>query len=93
VVGDRRLIGVVLPLTGEYALPAGQLRDAIKLASDASGEARVVVFDTAGSAAGCVAGVEKMVIEQGASLILGPLTKEEADGPGAPRADAHLHQR
>jgi ABC-type branched-subunit amino acid transport system substrate-binding protein len=89
IVPDRGLIGVVLPLTGEYALPAGQVRDAIKLAAEVLGGPKVVVFDTAGSPEGCSQGVEKLVIDQGAALLLGPLTKEEALGC-APTAQA-LH--
>ncbi len=85
----RNVVAVVLPLTGEYALPGGQLRDAIKLSAETLGGIELVVADTGGSADGCSKAVEKAVIEQGAAIVLGPLTKEESLGC-APTAQA-LH--
>ncbi len=74
----RDIVGVALPLTGEYALPGGQLRDAIKLSADAVGGYNVVVFDTKGDPANCQAALESLVIDQGAAIVLGPLTRDEA---------------
>jgi branched-chain amino acid transport system substrate-binding protein len=85
----RNVVAVVLPLTGEYALPGGQLRDAIKLSAELAGGIELVVSDTFGSAEGCSKAVEKAVIEQGAAIILGPLTRAESLGC-APTAQA-LH--
>lgn len=85
----RNVVAVVLPLTGEYALPGGQLRDAIKLSAETLGGIELVVSDTGGSAEGCKAAVEKAVVELGAAVVLGPLTREESLGC-APTAQA-LH--
>lgn len=85
----RNVIAVVLPLTGEYALPGGQLRDAIQLASRVVGGVELVVQDSGGTADGCQKAVEKAVLESGAALVLGPLTREETLGC-APTAQA-LH--
>lgn len=74
----RDIVGVALPLSGEYALPGGQLRDAIKLSAEALGGLNVVVFDTRGDPANCQAGLESLVIDQGAAVVLGPLTRDEA---------------
>ena len=38
----------------------------------------VSVYDTAGVAAQCVTALQKAVIEDGATIVIGPLTKEEA---------------
>lgn len=85
----RNVVAVVLPLTGEYALPGGQLRDAIKLSAETLGGIDLVVSDTGGTAEGCRKAVEKAVIEKGAALVLGPLTRDESLGC-APTAQA-LH--
>lgn len=86
---DRGLLAVVLPLTGEYALPGGQLRDAIKLAAETRGGYRVKTFDTGGTADGCTKAVEQAVLLEGAAAILGPLTKDESVGCAATAQALH----
>ena len=88
-VVNRKLVAVVLPLTGEYALPAGQLRAAIELAAKAVGGFEVIVQDTAGKAESCSVAVERAVQELGAALVLGPLTKEESLGCAATAQALH----
>ena len=88
-VVNRKLVAVVLPLTGEYAIPAGQLRAAIELAAQAVGGFEVVVQDTAGKAESCSVAVERAVLELGAALVLGPLTKEESLGCAATAQALH----
>ncbi len=85
----RNVVAVVLPLTGDYAIPGGQLRDAIKMSAEALGGIELVVSDTGGTADGCTKAVEKAVLDGGAAMILGPLTKDETLGC-APTAQA-LH--
>ncbi|MSP54320.1 MAG: hypothetical protein EXR69_01735 [Myxococcales bacterium] len=76
---DPTRIAVLLPLTGQYAQPAASLRAAIEQASSSLGGAyTVAVYDTAGSAETCVKVLQKAVIEEGATIVIGPLTKEEA---------------
>lgn len=76
-VPDRRKVLVALPLSGEYAPPAAAFRAAIELANEAPG-LHLQFVDTKGSGDTCVALVEHAVIESGASLVIGPLTKEES---------------
>ena len=86
----RNVVAVVLPLTGEYALPGGQLRDAIQMSAASVGSGlELMIQDSGGTAAGCTRAVEKAVLESGAAIILGPLTKDETLGC-APTAQA-LH--
>lgn len=76
---DYTRIAVLLPLTGQYAQPAASLRSAIEQASSSLGGAyTVAVYDTAGSPEQCVKLLQKAVIEEGATIVIGPLTKEEA---------------
>jgi len=86
VVSDRRKVAVLLPLTGDYALPAANLKAAIELANrEAATPATLVFHDTAGKPEQCVKVLETAVLEQGASVVIGPLRKEEAlvCGPAA----------
>ncbi|MEN9787587.1 MAG: hypothetical protein RLZZ299_2851 [Pseudomonadota bacterium] len=85
VVPDMRKLLVLLPLTGEMAVPAGRLRDAIRMAAEPG--LSVEVVDTHGDPAACVAALESGVLDGGASLVLGPLRKEEA-ATCAPAAQA-----
>lgn len=76
---DSNLVAVLLPLTGSYALPAESLRAAIELGNQhAGGSLRLVFFDTGGTAEKCVSALEQATLEQGASLVIGPLLKEES---------------
>jgi branched-chain amino acid transport system substrate-binding protein len=87
---DASRVAVLLPLTGKFAQPAASLRSAIEQASESLGGAyTVAVYDTAGVAAQCVTALQKAVIEDGATIVIGPLTKEEA-ATCAPAAQA-LH--
>ncbi len=74
----RDVVGVALPLSGEYGLPGGLLKEAIKLSAEALGGTTVAVFDTKGDPANCKAALESLVIDQGAAIVLGPLTRDEA---------------
>ncbi len=73
---DPRRVLVLLPLTGDLAVPAGQLRDAIVMG--AGPDVAIEVVDTKGDPAACVGAIEAGVLERGASLVVGPMRKEEA---------------
>ncbi len=76
---DYKRIAVLLPLTGQYAQPASGLKSAIEQAGEHLGGTYTIAFyDTAGTPDQCVKSLQKAVIEDGATIVLGPLTKEEA---------------
>jgi branched-chain amino acid transport system substrate-binding protein len=86
VAPDPKRVAVLLPLSGALALPGGNLRAAIELGVARSGDGVTLdVLDTAGDAATCVAKLEEAVIQRGATLVVGPLHKDEAAtcGPAA----------
>lgn len=73
------VIGALLPLSGPYAAPGAQLKDAIELAArDAGGGVRVVFRDTEGDPAKARAAFEELVLKDGVAAVIGPLLKEEA---------------
>jgi ABC-type branched-subunit amino acid transport system substrate-binding protein len=79
VAPDPKKVAVLLPLTGDYALPAANLRAAIEMANeDAQSPATLVFQDTAGKPEQCVRMLEAAVIDLGAAYVIGPLRKEEA---------------
>lgn len=87
---DFHRIAVLLPLTGKYAQPAASLRSAIEQAgAELGGGYTLAFYDTAGSPDQCSTALQKAVIEEGATIVIGPLTKEEA-AKCAPAAQA-LH--
>lgn len=72
-------VAVLLPLSGAYAIPGANLKAAVELGNQRSGGALALSFhDTAGTPDGCVREIEKAVLQEGASVIVGPLLKEEA---------------
>lgn len=75
----RNRVVVLLPLTGEFAQPAANLKAAIELAnSRARAPAELRFLDTGGKPETCVSALEKAVIDDGAAIAVGPLRKEEA---------------
>lgn len=74
-----RKVAVLLPLSGAWAPPGKNLRAAIESANEHGAvRATLAFYDTAGSAANCVNTLEKAVLEEGASVVIGPLLKDEA---------------
>ncbi len=71
-------IGVMLPLSGDYA-PAGQrIKQDIELAVDrGGGRVDLVWIDTAKDGADVTAAIEKLVLTEGCVAIMGPLLKED----------------
>ena len=69
-------VGVLLPLSGDYAPAALQLKQVIEKANaDAGSPINFVFGDTLGTAEGSVAEVERLVIEEGCVALIGPLLK------------------
>ena len=69
-------VGVLLPITGDYAPVAAQLKQVIEKANKDAGEPIELVFgDTQGTLEGATAEVERLVIEEGCVALLGPLLK------------------
>ncbi len=76
VATDPKRVLVLLPLTGDLGVPATALRTAME--AGAGPDVVLDVVDTKGDPASCVAALEAGVIERGASLVIGPMRKEEA---------------
>ncbi|MCB9762300.1 MAG: penicillin-binding protein activator [Alphaproteobacteria bacterium] len=76
---NARKIGVLLPLSGTYAPPGKQLKDAIQLAVEHGGGGVQLVFrDTAGDTETALKGFDELVLQEGCAAIIGPLLKDAA---------------
>lgn len=76
---DPKKVAVLLPLSGAYAPPGKNLRAAIEMANDrAATHATLTFHDTKGDPEQCVRLIEKAVLEEGASVVVGPLLRDEA---------------
>ncbi|MFT5681082.1 MAG: ABC-type branched-subunit amino acid transport system substrate-binding protein [Myxococcota bacterium] len=79
-VGDvvkPRKIGVLLPMSGQYAPAATRFKQSIELANRREGSTLQLTFaDTGGSTEKTIAELERLVLEEGCVAILGPLLKE-----------------
>jgi len=70
-------VGVLLPLSGEYAPPAQRLKDAISLANAQAGSPLDLVFvDTKADATTAVQLTQQLVLEKGCVALMGPLHKD-----------------
>lgn len=70
-------IGVMLPLTGEFAPAGKRIKQDIELAVDrGGGRIQLVWIDAAAEGTSASEHVEKLVLEDGVVAILGPLLKE-----------------
>ncbi|MCP4809249.1 MAG: ABC transporter substrate-binding protein [Proteobacteria bacterium] len=71
---DALKIGVLLPLSGTYAPPGKQVKQALELAVDRAGGGVQLVFrDTAGDADTAVTAFEELVLDHGCAAVIGPL--------------------
>ena len=69
-------VGVLLPMSGDYAPAATQLKQVIEKANaDAGSPIEFVFGDTLGTAEGAVSEAARLVIEEGCVALLGPLLK------------------
>ncbi len=75
--GQLDTIALLLPLTGNYSLPAAAVRDGFMVAYYARPRPRpdLLVYDTA-SNPNNVANLARQAIASGADILVGPLTKE-----------------
>lgn len=74
--GGPMVVGVLLPLSGRFAEHAQQVKEGIELAVEqyaASGNVRLMFVDTAGNPLVAGSEYERLVREEGVSLVLGPL--------------------
>ncbi|MEC7985273.1 MAG: penicillin-binding protein activator [Myxococcota bacterium] len=87
---SRGKIGVLLPLTDEKYQPAAEeFQQSINFSNSQLTEPfEIVYFDTKGSEESAVEGVEKLVLEEGCSLLIGPLLKTTVQ-PAAQTAQAY----
>lgn len=70
-------IGVMLPLSGEFAPAGKRIKQDIELAVDrGGGRVQLVWVDAAAAGTSATEHVEKLVLEQGVVAILGPLLKD-----------------
>ncbi len=68
-------VGVLLPLSGDYAPAAARLRKSMEHAAAGSG-ITLVFRDTGGKPETAVAALETLVLEDGVVAVVGPLTKD-----------------
>lgn len=73
-------VGVLLPLSGEYAAPGERIKAAISWANDREGGPLELVFaDTRGDPTRAVAELDRLVLEKGCVAVIGPLLKPEVE--------------
>ena len=88
--GDRPVLGVLLPSSGKYAAHSNLVKQGIDLAiQDAPNgdKVRVVYGDTQGSAEAAGAEFDRLIQQEGVSLVLGPMLVKDAEEV-AKRSDA-----
>ena len=74
-------LGVLLPLSGDLAIPAAAVRDGLMTAYYAESRRRpdVMFYDTHGTAGGAI-GAYDQAVTAGSDFIVGPLSREGVDG-------------
>ena len=74
---NPRKVGVLLPLTGQLAPAGNQIRAGLEQAiADRHSSIELVFTDTAGDPETAVAATEALLLQQGVSMLIGPLLKE-----------------
>lgn len=84
---NYRKVGVLLPLTGDYAHFSSLLKSSLEYASQSS-NLDLIWYDTEGNADKAVSGVEQLTTVDGCGLIIGPLLHDTAT-PAAEAAQAY----
>jgi ABC-type branched-subunit amino acid transport system substrate-binding protein len=77
------VIGVAVPLSGNYKRWGEAIRQGIELALGEGSGLRVAVRDTGGEPAGAAAAIEALSLEDGAIAIIGGVTNAEAERAAA----------
>lgn len=76
-VVNSRKVGVLLPMSGQYAPAATRFKQSIELANGTGDDAIELTFaDTEGDPEATIAALERLVLEEGCVAILGPLLKD-----------------
>ena len=74
---NPKKVGVLLPLSGQLAPAGNQIRAGLEQAiADRGSSIELLFTDTAGDADTAVAATEALLLEQGVSMLIGPLLKE-----------------
>ncbi|MEC7241354.1 MAG: penicillin-binding protein activator, partial [Myxococcota bacterium] len=74
---NPKRVGVLLPLSGQLAPAGNQIRAGLEQAiSDRESTVDLVFMDTAGDPDTAVAATEALLLEQGVSMLIGPLLKD-----------------
>ena len=74
---NLKKVGVMLPLTGQLGPAGNMIRGGLEQAFiDRESDLDLVFFDTVGSVENSMPGMEKLVLDEGVSLIIGPLLKD-----------------
>jgi ABC-type branched-subunit amino acid transport system substrate-binding protein len=77
VATNPQTIGVLLPLSGKFEAAGKQLKQALELGyGSASAKRKLVFVDQGETVESAVAALEKLVLEQGAVAVVGPLRTE-----------------
>ena len=71
---DKISVGVVLPLTGHLAATGKRMKQGFDLARDAHPNLTFIFEDSIGTPEGAVEAFNKLILENGVSVILGPAT-------------------
>ncbi len=73
-------VGVLLPLSGNYAPAAARVKAAIELSNQTHGGALTLVFaDNKGTKEETATQIARLVVEQGCVALMGPLLKDNAE--------------
>lgn len=74
---DARAVGVLLPLSGDYARLGKGALAALELAFEGARDMRLVVRDTGGDPARAAAAAEALVMKEHVAVVLGPIGRKE----------------
>jgi ABC-type branched-subunit amino acid transport system substrate-binding protein len=77
------VIGLALPLSGNYKRWGEAIRQGIDLALGEGSTFKIAVRDTGGDPAGAAAAIEALAVEEGAVVVIGGVTNAEAERAAA----------
>jgi len=84
---DADAVGVLLPLSGRFAPPGGQIKDALSLAAEGTG-VELIFRDTGGEPEAAEEAFEALVLDKGVAAVIGPLLKDTAKAVARDAQDA-----
>lgn len=74
---DVHAVGVLLPLSGDFARLGKGARAALEVAFEGASDVRLIVRDTGGDAASAAAAAEALVLQDHVAVVLGPIGRKE----------------